>query len=130
MTQAMRAGRRGALGNRERQVGGEAAERFAHTARVDAAPAVESEQRRTRFGSIFLASALEVEGQHLPDERSEGNEAALAELATMDDEELPVCINIVQVQAAGLPDPEPETVAEGEDGMVGRAPAGGPGVVG
>jgi hypothetical protein len=44
--------------------------------------------------------------------------------------QLSLGINVVHVQPAGHSDPEPESVTQGKDGMVGRAPTGGPGIVG
>ena len=80
-----------------RSVRNEAAARFALAAQVHAATAVESDQRCILFGSTLLVSALELEGQQFSDARSEGDQTAVAELATMDDEKLPAGISVLQM---------------------------------
>jgi hypothetical protein len=59
-----------------------------------------------------------------------GDEAALTELASADNEKLSLGVDIADAEAARLPCAQPKAVAEGEDGVIGGSPIGGPRVVG
>ena len=77
---------RGAGRNGELQLDGQEPERVARAGPVHAAPAIESEQRRSRTGTFLALSMLELSGEQLPDARAEGNQSTLTELATPDDQ--------------------------------------------
>ncbi len=122
----MKHGRGDALWDREGERPDEPVEHLARATRVHAAPAVEAEQRVV----IAPATALELAGQELTDAGPMGDEAALAEFAPADNEELALGVDIADAEATRLPCSQPEAVAQGEDGVVGRSPIGGPRVVG
>lgn len=123
-------GRRDAVGDREGQLDDESVESLARAAGVHAAPTVEAEQRCAGFWRTAGPSVLELAVEELADARPVRDEAALAELAAPYDEELPVGVDVAEAEAARLPGSEPEAVAEGKDGVVGRAATGGPRIVG
>jgi hypothetical protein len=110
-----------ALWDREGEHLNEPVEYLARAPRVDAAPTVEAEQRIV----IASATALELASEELTDARPMGDEAALAEFAPADNEELTLGVDIADAQAARFPCSQPETVAEGEDGVVRRSAIGG-----
>ena len=72
---------------------------------------------------------MELVGQEFADPRPVRHEAALAEFAAPHEEKLAAGVDVAQAQAARLPGSQPEAVAQSEDRVIGRAAAGGPGVV-
>ena len=95
------------------------------------APApVEAEQRRvvvrTAPSARRRATLL---GDQLADPGTVRDEPGLAELAATHYEEISLRVDITEAQPADLTGAQPQPVAEGEDGPVGRAPLPGSRVV-
>jgi hypothetical protein len=84
----------------------------------------------TKRSGLWTPRALELAGEELTHAGPMGDEATLAEFAPTDDEELALGVDVADTQAARLPCSQPEAVAEGEDGLVGRSAIGGPRAVG
>jgi hypothetical protein len=74
-------------------------ERLARAARMNAATAVEAEQRIRGAG----AAAFDLAGEEYPDARPVRNQTALAELATPHRQEPPLGVDVADAQATRLP---------------------------
>lgn len=118
-------GRTDAVGDREREFDDETVERLACAARMHAAPTVEAEQRVVTGAS----TALDLADEERADARPVRNEAALAELTAPYDEELALRVDVAEPEPARFPSSQAESVAEGEDGVVGRRATSCPWVV-
>ncbi len=110
----------------ESQLGHQPVEYLARAARMSAASAVEAEQRIL----IRSVTALDLAGEQFADARPVRNQAAFSELAAAHRQELSPSVNVADAEAARFPRAQSQSVAEGEDGVVGRPAADGPRVVG
>jgi hypothetical protein len=84
--------------DREVELGDEAVEDLACAARVHPPPAVEAEQ----WAVSFPATPFDLTGEELADTRAVRDEAALSELASANDEQLSVLVDVADQQAARL----------------------------
>src|SRR5947209_11553384 len=116
MTEIVQPWRRDAGGNGESEGADQRMEGLAGGAGMNAAAAVEAEQRcrgvRLRMGS---SAPLDLGADQRGDAGAVGNEAALPELAPSHDQQAAVGVDIAQAQPAGLARAQTEPVAERED---------------
>jgi len=84
---------------------------------MDTSSAVEAEQRVVGV----VAAALDLACEEFADARAIWDEAAFAKLAAAHNEQLTIDIEVADQKTARLAGPQPETVAEREDGVVGEA---------
>jgi hypothetical protein len=84
-------------------------------------PAIEGEERRGRIGRPGRIAPGEMGRQEGRHPWPVGHQAALAELALADAEEVALLIDIAQLEPAGLAQPQAEPVEQREERPVGRA---------
>ncbi len=124
--EAMKHRRGDTLWDREGERLDQPMEHLARGRRVHAALEVEAEQRLV----ITPATVLEMAGEKPTHAGAMGDETALSELAATNYEELALDVHITDAEAARLPRSQPEAVAEGEEGVVGRSAIRSPRIVG
>jgi hypothetical protein len=97
---------------------------------MDAPAAIEGEQWRAGIKRWASGpTAFDLFGQKLADVWAKRDEAALAKLTAADDKGGAIEVDVAQAQATCLAGPQPQPIAEGEDGPIGRASLGSPGPV-
>src|SRR3990172_7378339 len=106
VTKIMDARRRSSEREQETKVGPQPAEHPSDLLAAQATACTDGEEGRVALGPLAARAAQgEIAVQRLPPPRSEGSEAGLAELRLADGEQLPLAVEILEVEAADFSDP-------------------------